>query len=506
MKILSSCVGFLLGALLISPVLSDPCGMVPPIYVGKGPAITRIGLQQTYVYFDQGVESFVIRPGFEGKVDNFGMLIPFPNPPALRKVPDSVFDQIAAAVDPPEVVVDLIIRDRLMEFQNDFADAKEGGGARPALELRRKVTVLKQEAVGMYEVAVLEAGSADALKRWMDQNKYQYPKGMDAVTEDYIREGWCFVAVKTKVGSKSDADPRPGQRNAKPELPSGSVFDGNVQGLGFRFKTDELVVPMRLSAFNEGDLRNVVYLLTRGGKKIRSIPEEYVVRQVSGKELVGNLNNPLPLRILGGAVKDIPDWRRKGLKAERDPAPHNGIAKYLFVSDIVATDIDGFSLRHEETEKELLRIGEHFGLRGHEIDQVMEKVSAKEAEKLVEKSLPKLKELTLTVVDGDFPRQVIANQNLRFSEFSMAANRNNRELYDTKTHAPAVKLGGVRISSLDEISNESLARHSRHVAVHNWPSRITFGMLGLSGLFVLLVRFSPLSRKRTTVSKWPREY
>ncbi len=78
-------------------------------------------------------------------------------------------------------------------------------------------------------------------------------------------------------------------------MPTGSVFDGNVQGLGFRFKTDELVVPMRLSAFNEGELRNVVYLLTRGGKKINFIPEEYVVRQVSGKELVDNLTNPLPL-------------------------------------------------------------------------------------------------------------------------------------------------------------------------------------------------------------------
>ncbi len=82
--------------------------MVPPIYTGPGSPIARIGLQQTYVFFDDGVESFVIRPGFEGKVDNFGMLIPFPTPPALRKVPDNVFDQIAAAVDPPEVVVDLL--------------------------------------------------------------------------------------------------------------------------------------------------------------------------------------------------------------------------------------------------------------------------------------------------------------------------------------------------------------------------------------------------------------
>ena len=35
------------------------------------------------------------------------MLIPFPAPPALRKVPDHIFPHLAAAVDPPEVVVDL---------------------------------------------------------------------------------------------------------------------------------------------------------------------------------------------------------------------------------------------------------------------------------------------------------------------------------------------------------------------------------------------------------------
>ena len=64
---------------------ADPCGMVPPIYVGQPPVLTRIGEQQTYVFFKDGVETFVIRPGFQGDVDNFGMLIPFPTPPALLR-------------------------------------------------------------------------------------------------------------------------------------------------------------------------------------------------------------------------------------------------------------------------------------------------------------------------------------------------------------------------------------------------------------------------------------
>ena len=185
MKNLSLTVSLLITAIVVTPLFGDPCGMVPPIYTGKGSPIARTGLQQTYVFFDKGVESFVIRPAFKGNVDNFGMLIPFPTAPALRKVPDNVFDQIAAAVDPPEVVVDLTPQPEMMVFangavMNSVMEIEEG------LSIRQQVRVVKQEAVGMYEVAVLEAGSAAALKKWMDKNKFIYPTGMDKVTEEYI--------------------------------------------------------------------------------------------------------------------------------------------------------------------------------------------------------------------------------------------------------------------------------------------------------------------------------
>ena len=137
----------------------------------------------------------------------------------------------------------------------------------PIIQLKsrkREVKVLKREAVGMYEVAVLGAGSAEALKKWIDNHGFKYPDGMDDVCEDYVQEGWCFVAVKTKVGQKEGVEPQPGQRGVASKLPAGSTFDGHVQGMGFRFKVDELVVPMRLGAFNDGELRNVVYLLTDG--------------------------------------------------------------------------------------------------------------------------------------------------------------------------------------------------------------------------------------------------
>jgi len=57
-----------------------------------------------------------------------------------------------------------------------------------------------------------------------------------------------------------------------------------------------------------------------------------------------------------------------------------------------------------------------------------------------------VEELTLTVVDGDFPREVLANENLRFADFEMAANRNNPRQYDTPTHGPTEKKKGILIS------------------------------------------------------------
>src|SRR5262245_52020631 len=86
---------------------ADPCGMVPPIYVTDNTSLVRVGDEQTYVFFKDGLETFVIRPGFSGKVEDFGMLISFPTPPALRKVSEDIFPQIGKAIDPPEVVVDL---------------------------------------------------------------------------------------------------------------------------------------------------------------------------------------------------------------------------------------------------------------------------------------------------------------------------------------------------------------------------------------------------------------
>ncbi len=439
-----------LGLCSSGPALADPCGMVPPIYVTDNTSIVRVGDEQTYVFYKDGIETFVIRPGFSGKVEDFGMLISFPTPPALRKVSEDIFPQIGKAIDPPEVVIDLRPRP---EARAAFATSGVSRNNRlfDGLALGKdEVRVLKQEAVGMYEVAVLEAGSAAALKRWMDDHGYKYPSGMDAVCEEYVKLGWCFVAEKAKVGGKANLDPKPRMKGVDTRLPSGAAFDGHVQAMAFRFRSDKLILPMRLSAYNEGTMHNIVYLLTDGPRKIRSIPEEYVVRQVSGGDLFKNVTDPLPLRIIGGTEADIQAWQRQGLPQQRDPAPHNGFAKELFAGDLLAVKNGRLSHQFEEDEKMLLRIGEHFGLRGPEIDKLNLAALDKEREKAVKDALADLKKMTMTVIDGDFPREVVGAQNLIFGEYRMPARRNSAEFYDANDKKPAGKREGtLKLGALD---------------------------------------------------------
>ncbi|MEE8143125.1 MAG: DUF2330 domain-containing protein, partial [Planctomycetota bacterium] len=415
----SALVGALLFSLLFpgAPLLADPCGMVPPIVLTRGaPELTRVGDQITYVFHYQGIEDIVLRPAFKGSVHEFGMLIPFPSEPEIRKVADDIFSHIEKAIDPPEVVIDLRRRQWLARGAMDLVA--------PVLEMEElkfgKLEVLKEEAVGMYQVAVLATTDPLALKHWMETRGYAYPNGMDGVCQEYMDAGWCFVAVKANVGNKSAVEPRPGMRGADPTLPPDAIFEGAVQAMGFRFRIETPVVPMRLSAFNAGELHNIVYILSDQPSRIVQLPNAMVRCQIPGAQLLKNLTEPLPVKVLGGTLEDV---EKMGLLAgyNRDPRPHNGNALELFASDLLAVRNQRLSHPFEEREKELLRIGERLGLRGAEVDQWIAEVIAKERQQALQEVREEFQHLTLSVVEGDFPRDVIAKENLTFLSYNAPA-------------------------------------------------------------------------------------
>lgn len=416
-------------------VKADPCGMVPPLYAGKTPQIERTGLKKTYVFYKNGIETFAIKPGFKGKLSEFGMLVPVPSTPSIKKIADKTFEHLDAAIDPPEIEV-WVGPDYPMEdaARPSSAVGLGGGSGGGGLAYRERVNVIKQEAVGMYTVVVLEAGSSKALKKWMDENGYRFPDGMEGTCEEYIGQGWQFVAVKAKVGAKPGVDAAPGKTGTDENLPEQSEWDGLGQGMAFRFKTPKLVVPMRLSTYNAGDTHNVVYMLTDKPVQIENIPKEFVVRQVSGQELYLNVTQPLPLRLLGGTEKDLTPEHIASVANRRDPAPHNGIARELFCADLVAARQSNTTLEFEEREKDYLNISHELGLDGEEIDALHGQAAKVERGQEYDAALVDLLDMTLTVIDGMFDKDVLRRDNLNFASYEMPAARNTPANYHAPTH------------------------------------------------------------------------
>ena len=145
---------------LLGSLHADPCGMVfppppPELKRSGGRTLEREGAQRTWVSFADGVETLVLRPGFKGRVDEFGMLIPFPSPPTIRKVDENVFAHIEAAVDPPAMTVDVQYPRRGSGLRSAFTrsacSAKrlwvgDGEGATPRPGMRDADTTLRAGA------------------------------------------------------------------------------------------------------------------------------------------------------------------------------------------------------------------------------------------------------------------------------------------------------------------------------------------------------------------------
>ena len=418
--------------LLAAPAAADPCGMVPPIArAGPAPTIARIGIQRTYVAHRNGIETIALRPAFEGTAEDFGMLIPFPSPPAIRKIDDDTFAHLEGALQPPQIVLDIRKIDPQLSGLGGggVADGLGGlgtrgrgsgqsgyGGAPNGLGYN-EVRLVREEAIGMYQVAVLEAGSPAALSRWMGENDYRYPEGMDDVTAEYVAKGWCFVAVKARVGSAGGVEPSPGVRAVDPQRPPGSTFSGHVQGMAFRFPSETPVVPMRLSVFNGESPFNVIYMLSERPLTVRGLDEgdlSVEVAHIEGPELLDNVRDPLALDIQSGAMSWLSADTREKIDQKRSPGPYVRAAGELFAADLLAMRTGELSLDHEERDKELLNISEALGLRGPEIDALH--ADAVRAARMIaaDGALDDLAEMHMTVISGVLPDPLLRDDDLTF--------------------------------------------------------------------------------------------
>jgi hypothetical protein len=165
-----------------------PCAVVPPPQ-----ARVRIAEESALIIWDERTrtEHFVRRAEFTvgGQPAHFGFLVPTPTPPVLAAAPDEAFTRLIEATRP---AVERHTRSRF-DFTPMFLMAfmLQRGGAPPP-----PVRVLRQQRVAGYDAAVLQAGDADALARWLKEHGYEGRPALSAWLSPYVAARWTITAFK----------------------------------------------------------------------------------------------------------------------------------------------------------------------------------------------------------------------------------------------------------------------------------------------------------------------
>ncbi len=160
----------------------------------------------------------------------FGWLLPLPAKPAPMQLgTQEVFDQLIASTQPRYFLTTVI--DPSCGQQNgtrgaasptaggDSAGSGGSGGGESG-------PLVSREAVGPYDVAVLDARDGAAMFQWLADNRFAVPPGTQNAAGPYQRPGAYFLALKLLTGAS----------------------DGDLQPVVIKYKSDRPMIPIVLTS------------------------------------------------------------------------------------------------------------------------------------------------------------------------------------------------------------------------------------------------------------------
>lgn len=191
---------------------------------------------------------------YRGPAAEFAMIVPTP----------SVLNRNQVGTVPVDTVdhLDRYTAPRLVEYF-DY-DPCEGGMMEPVMEaamptddaqVRRSgaralgVTILREYAVGNYDIQILSARQSDGLATFLRGEGYKLPEGAEAALAGYIQMGMKFFVAKVNL-SRHSADKAQ-----------------ELEPLQITFKSPDFMLPIQLGKVNaDGPQDLLVMTLTRKGK------------------------------------------------------------------------------------------------------------------------------------------------------------------------------------------------------------------------------------------------
>lgn len=189
--------------------------------------------QKALIYFHNGTEDLVISPSFQGAPSDFAWVVPVPAIPKVEVLRGAPFHELVRWAFPQPIGA---TGGRFNEA------AKSAMGANPSVQ------VIEEKNVGAYHVAVLRSTDSNALGNWLADNQYHLPEAAIPAMNQYIHEGWTFVASKIKN-----------------EYFGNGLSQGVLAPLRLTFAANHPIYPMRLSAANPYPFKVLIFLAYEPG-------------------------------------------------------------------------------------------------------------------------------------------------------------------------------------------------------------------------------------------------
>ncbi len=227
-----------LAAVLVPRNVSADGGFVISKFVWDKHKDINEPTQKAILVYDEGSEDLILQVKYEGPVDEFGWLIPVPNLPTVQKGSMKCFYELSQFTQQR-------FEPELQMMSAGLASDKSEGNPEPPIK------VIEIKTIGAYQIAVLSAKTSGALAKWLDANRFYFPKDKADVLDAYIKQQWYFVAVKINLASRFALFPT-----------HRKLARGELNPLQISFASDHCVFPLKISSINGKPSEVQIYVLS----------------------------------------------------------------------------------------------------------------------------------------------------------------------------------------------------------------------------------------------------
>lgn len=219
-------------------VVTPPAGACACGGVVNPAGDTTLVTQETALVVRHGrTETIVMSLSARSDATRAGLLVPTPAPATPSLADRDVFTDLSALTAPRERVRHHLFGPPAIFGQDDNRTMDEGTAAGAPSGVR----VLGTVDLGPLQAVSLTASNAGELHTWLDTHGFVMSTAFESLVTPYLDKGWAFTALTL--------------------TPEGKSLSGDLPPVSLRFRSNELVYPMRMSRGAKETQRVTTYVL-----------------------------------------------------------------------------------------------------------------------------------------------------------------------------------------------------------------------------------------------------